>query len=137
MAYKSSLDIISINSLMFSNVLDGDFAPARTGDKYIREMDGNGTYQDFENPDNSGTVTIKVSENKNAVQFKKELRRLFENGETFTINRNNKNKGGEKSVYTGCLVMNDGVSGKGKNGVLARREWKISYESYQTIEGAN
>ena len=55
--YKSKLDIIEINGLIFSNVLVGDFAPARSGDKYTREADSNGSFEDFENNDNSGTFT--------------------------------------------------------------------------------
>lgn len=133
--YKGSLDIIELNSLIFSSVLAGDFAPSRTGDKYIREMDSSGHFEDFENPDNSGTVTLKVRQD--ATNFLKELRRLMDSGEQFVLTRNNKNRGGEKSIYKSCLVMNDGSSGRGQNGVLARREWTISFESYTTIEGAN
>ena len=137
MAYKSSLDIVEANGLIFSNALDGDFGPARNSDKYIREMDSNGTYQDFENPDNSGTFTLKISMTPSGDRLLKELRRLFEAGERFTLNRNNRNKGGAKEVYRGCLVTNDGSSTRGANGVLGRREWTISYENYQVNEGAN
>lgn len=139
MAYKSSLDIIEINGLIYSDVLDGDFAPARSGDKYIREEDSNGSFQDFENPNNSGEFTLVVSsaKNRNGERFLKELRRMFEEGETFTLTRNNKNKGGAKEIYNGCLIMNDGTSGKGKNGVLSRRGWKVSFETYTVTEGAN
>ncbi|MGL5620775.1 hypothetical protein [Cetobacterium sp.] len=139
MAYKSSLDILEVNGLIFSDVLDGDFAPARSGDKYTREEDSNGSFQDFENPNNSGefTLVVSIAKNRNGERFLKELRRMFEEGETFTLNRNNKNKGGAKERYDGCLIMNDGSSTKGKNGVLGRREWKVSYETYHVTEGAN
>lgn len=137
MAYKSSLDIIEINGLVFSDVLSGDFVPSRNGDKYLREMDSTGTYQDYENPDNSGTITLQVKGDTKATNFRKELRRLMETGTTFNLTRNNKNKGGEKAIYKNCLVVNDGSSSKGKDGKLVDREWTISYERDITNEGAN
>ncbi|MGL5713143.1 MAG: hypothetical protein ACRCX2_09000 [Paraclostridium sp.] len=137
MAYKSSLDILEINNLIFSDALDGDFAPARAEDKYIVELDSNGDAQVFENPNNSGEFTLVITSNKNGDRFIKELRRMFNSGERFTLNRNNKNRGGAKEVYTGCLVMNDGSSSKGGKGVLGRREWKVFYEKYEVNEGVN
>lgn len=133
--YKSKLDIIEINSLIFSNVLVGDFAPVRSGDKYTREADSNGSFEDFENNDNSGTFTLQVR--ADATNFLKVLRALFNSGERFTLNRNNGNRGGEKSSFKNCLIMNDGSSTRGANGVLGRREWTISYEKDITTEGAN
>lgn len=137
MAYKSSLDIIEINGLVFSNVLVGDFVPARTADKYIREMDSNGSFQDYENPDASGTITLQVRQDTYGTNFRKELRRLMETGTTFNLVRNNKNKGGEKAIYKNCLVMNDGSATRGGDGKLGNREWTISYEKDSTTEGAN
>lgn len=137
MPYKSKLDIIEINGLIFSDALDGDFAPVRNGDKYIREMDSNGKFQTFENPDNSGTFTLKITKSRNGDRLLKVLRNLFETGEEFILNRNDKNKGGAKEIYTGCVVMNDGSSTRGANGVLGRREWTISYEDYDVNEGVN
>ncbi|MGL5625574.1 hypothetical protein, partial [Cetobacterium sp.] len=85
MAYKSSLDIIEINGLVFSDVLSGDFVPSRNVDKYLREMDSTGTYQDYENPDNSGKITLQVKGDTKATNFRKELRRLMETGTTFNL----------------------------------------------------
>lgn len=133
--YSSKKDFIEINGLLFSNVLDGDFSPERTGDKWIREMDNQGKYFDFENPDNSCETTLIVR--PDATQFLKELRRLMENGEYFTLVRDNRNPGGQKEVYTGCLVVNDGSAGKNKDGNIGRREWKISAEDYNVVEGKN
>lgn len=137
MGYKSSLDIIEMDNLIFSDVLDGDFSPTRSEDKYIVEMDSNGGAQVFENPNNHGEFTLVITNNRNGDRFIKELRKRFNAGTRFTINRNNKNRGGAKEVYTGCLIMNDGTSGRGRNGVLSRREWKVFYEKYEVEEGVN
>lgn len=135
--YKSSKDIIEINGRIYSNVLTSDFAPGRSEDAFLREMDSNGSFQDYENPNKSGEITLSVrSDNRFGNEFKKELRRLMETGEYFTINRNNYNKGGQKETYKRCLVMNDGSNGRGKDGKLTDREWKISYENYDVDEGA-
>ncbi|MEG3013098.1 MAG: hypothetical protein RR795_01400 [Cetobacterium sp.] len=135
MAYDSKKDIVTLNGLVFSNVFKSDFAPTRNGDAWTREMDSNGSYEDFKNPDNSGTVPFSVR--NDAKSFLKELRRLMDSGDRFILKRNNMNKSGAEETYTGCLVVNDGSSGRGANGVLANREWTVSYESYNINEGKN
>lgn len=136
MAHKGLNDIIEIGGLIFSNVIAGDFDPTRNAEAWHREMDGNGSFQDYENTDKSGKVTLTIrSDNKFGNQFKQLLRRYMETGERFTINRNNYNAGGQKEVYKGCLVINDGSSGKKVDGKLGNRGWEISYESYTVEEG--
>ncbi|WP_297487981.1 hypothetical protein [uncultured Cetobacterium sp.] len=133
--YRSSLDIVTINGLVFSNVFKQDFAPARKNDAYLREQDSNGTFEDFENPDKSGEATFSIR--SDATNFLKELRKLMETGTNFTMIRDNRNKGGQRETYKKCLVLNDGSASRNGNGTLGNREWKISYESCLTTEGAN
>lgn len=133
--YRSSLDIVTINSLVFSNVFKQDFAPVRKNDAYLREMDSNGKYEDFENPDKSGEVTFSIR--SDATNFLKELRKLINIGTSFTMIRDNRNKGGQREIYTNCLILNDGSAGRNGNGTLGNREWKVSFESYEVTEGAN
>lgn len=70
MGYKSSKDVIEIGGLTFSDVLAGDFDPTRTAEAWLTEMDGNGSFQVYENTDKSGTVTLTIrSDNKFGNQF--------------------------------------------------------------------
>ena len=136
MPYNPKRDFISVGGEDFTNILDGDsaFQYNRRSDKYTTRRDSGGGAIRFENTDIGGTGQISVR--WDATSAIKLLSNLLKNGKETTLQRDNRNPGGEKTILSGVVIQNEGQKGKSSDGTLSARTFNFEYETEVNNEGA-
>ena len=134
--YDKDRDFITIDGIDFSGIFDGDgsFTTSRNGDSVGYRTDSSGKLITWKNTDNTitGTITLRAD----AKTALKKLRQLMNAYKQFSITRDNRNPGGQKTSYVNCYITNDGEETKNSSGEPTARTFSFIGENKITEEGA-
>ena len=136
MSYDPKRDFLSVGGQDFTQVLDGDSAFQYTpaNDTITTRQDAGGNDIDFVNAYQGGTGQISVR--WDAKTIIKLLSNLKNNKKATSIQRDNRNPGGEKVVLTNVKIINEGQKTKNSDGTLPARTFMFKYEKENVNEGA-